>query len=57
MMGCARLISDTFAVGCIYDQPSVDRLQMLMKGGHQIASHTWSHTNLSLITRDQGVLA
>ena len=56
-MGCTQLISDTFAVGCIYDQPSVDRLQMLMKGGHQIASHTWSHTNLSLITRDQGVLA
>ncbi|PFH50025.1 carbohydrate esterase family 4 protein [Amanita thiersii Skay4041] len=36
--------------GCIYDEDSVNRVRHAYNNGHQIASHTWSHKNLSQIS-------
>jgi len=38
---------------CIYNQDAVDRLQYSFSHGHQIASHTWGHDNLTTLTEDQ----
>ncbi|KAJ2912557.1 hypothetical protein MD484_g7854, partial [Candolleomyces efflorescens] len=39
--------------GCIYDPDSVDRAKLVFNSGHQIASHTWSHADLSTLSWDQ----
>jgi len=38
---------------CIYDPDSVARVLYAHNQGHQIASHTWSHADLSTLTWDQ----
>src|SRR5947209_13775477 len=37
--------------GCIYDYAGA--LQNAYRSGHQIASHTWSHPDLTTLTNDQ----
>ncbi|TRM64700.1 carbohydrate esterase family 4 protein [Schizophyllum amplum] len=39
--------------GCIYDQDLVDGLKYAYSQGHQLASHTWSHSDLTTLTWDQ----
>jgi len=39
--------------GCIYDPDNVKRVKYAASKGHQIASHTWSHKNLTTLTWDQ----
>ncbi|QRV93299.1 chitin deacetylase [Ceratobasidium sp. AG-Ba] len=39
--------------GCIYDGDNAKRVKYLYDKGHQIASHTWSHANLSTLSWDQ----
>ncbi|KAF6765800.1 carbohydrate esterase family 4 protein [Ephemerocybe angulata] len=39
--------------GCIYDKDSVDRAWLVYNSGHQIASHTWSHADLTTLSQDQ----
>ncbi|KAF9534020.1 carbohydrate esterase family 4 protein [Crepidotus variabilis] len=38
--------------GCIYDQDMSARVQYAYKNGHQIASHTWSHADLTTLSWD-----
>jgi len=38
---------------CIYDEDSVARVQYAVQRGHQVASHTWSHTDLTTLSPDQ----
>lgn len=38
---------------CIYDQSSVDALKNAYSKGHQVASHTWAHKDLSTLSRDE----
>ncbi|KAF9257446.1 carbohydrate esterase family 4 protein [Marasmius fiardii PR-910] len=39
--------------GCIYDQDRVPDMQYAYKAGHQIASHTWSHADLTTLSNEQ----
>ncbi|KAG8733873.1 Carbohydrate esterase 4 protein [Ceratobasidium sp. 414] len=39
--------------GCIYDADNVKRVKYAYGKGHQIASHTWAHKDLSTLTWDQ----
>ncbi|KJA19829.1 carbohydrate esterase family 4 protein [Hypholoma sublateritium FD-334 SS-4] len=39
--------------GCIYDEDEAKRVKYAYDKGHQIASHTWLHSNLTLLTADQ----
>ncbi|KAK0194076.1 carbohydrate esterase family 4 protein [Armillaria mellea] len=38
---------------CIYDQAEIDRVKYVYNAGHQVASHTWSHADLTTLTWDQ----
>jgi len=38
---------------CIYDSDSVDRVRTAYNSGHQVASHTWAHRDLTTLTWDQ----
>ncbi|KAF8150188.1 carbohydrate esterase family 4 protein [Crassisporium funariophilum] len=38
---------------CIYDADSAKRVLYAYQKGHQIASHTWSHSDLTTLTWDQ----
>lgn len=38
---------------CIYDNDSAQRVQYVVAHGHQVASHTWSHTDLTTLNWDQ----
>jgi peptidoglycan/xylan/chitin deacetylase (PgdA/CDA1 family) len=38
---------------CIYDDAEIARVKHLYDHGHQIASHTWSHKNLTTLSWDQ----
>lgn len=38
---------------CIYDDDSVQRVQYAVAHGHQVASHTWSHSDLTTLNWDQ----
>ncbi|KAF8335846.1 chitin deacetylase [Cantharellus anzutake] len=38
---------------CIYTQPSQDLVKYAYQNGHQIASHTWAHLNLTQLTYDE----
>ncbi|KAF9263961.1 carbohydrate esterase family 4 protein [Marasmius fiardii PR-910] len=38
---------------CIYDNDIMDNVRYVYGQGHQVASHTWSHADLSTLTRDQ----
>ncbi|KIJ94301.1 carbohydrate esterase family 4 protein [Laccaria amethystina LaAM-08-1] len=38
---------------CIYDNDSAQRVQYAVAHGHQVASHTWSHTDLTTLNWDQ----
>lgn len=38
---------------CIYTDDNIKRMKHLKDKGHQLASHTWTHHNLSTLTRDQ----
>lgn len=63
----STIISDTLAaagakgtffvngknVGCIYDDASVASLKHAYALGHQVASHTWSHPDLTTLTEAQ----
>ncbi|POW07984.1 hypothetical protein PSTT_07860, partial [Puccinia striiformis] len=54
----ARQIKGTFFVngnnyGCIYDESTVQRLKRSFYQGHLIASHTWSHANISTLSATQ----
>ncbi|KAL0566895.1 hypothetical protein V5O48_015100 [Marasmius crinis-equi] len=39
--------------GCIYDQSHMDQVRFAYNQGHQVASHTWRHADLSTLTWDQ----
>jgi len=39
--------------GCIYDQANIDSVKYVYDRGHQVASHTWHHTDLTTLTWDQ----
>jgi len=39
--------------GCIYDADNQKRVKYAYDKGHQIASHTWSHADLTTLTWDQ----
>ncbi|KAH7334436.1 carbohydrate esterase family 4 protein [Rhizoctonia solani] len=39
--------------GCIYDADNMKRVKYAYDKGHQIASHTWAHKDLSTLTWDQ----
>jgi peptidoglycan/xylan/chitin deacetylase (PgdA/CDA1 family) len=38
---------------CIYDADSIKRVKYAYSKGHQVASHTWSHKDLTTLTWDQ----
>jgi len=38
---------------CIYTDESVKRVKYIYDKGHQVASHTWAHKNLTTLTFDQ----
>ncbi|KXN86829.1 Chitin deacetylase [Leucoagaricus sp. SymC.cos] len=38
---------------CIYDQNMVDNIKYVYSKGHQVASHTWAHKDLTTLTWDQ----
>ncbi len=42
-----------FTDECIYDQAEIDRVKYVYNAGHQVASHTWSHADLTTLTWDQ----
>ncbi|KAF8162753.1 carbohydrate esterase family 4 protein [Crassisporium funariophilum] len=42
-----------FFNGCIYDQANSDRVKYAYNQGHQVASHTWAHKDLTTLTWDQ----
>jgi len=42
------------ADGCIYDEENVERVQNVLKSGHQVASHTWTHPHLPDLSYEQG---
>ncbi|KIM40782.1 carbohydrate esterase family 4 protein [Hebeloma cylindrosporum] len=42
-----------FLYACIYDADEVKRVQYVYGKGHQVASHTWSHKDLTTLTWDQ----
>jgi peptidoglycan/xylan/chitin deacetylase (PgdA/CDA1 family) len=46
--GKATFFVNGFNYGCIYDR--ADTLKQVMKDGHQIASHTWSHPYLTQLS-------
>jgi len=39
--------------GCIYAPESIDRVKYVHDQGHQVASHTWFHKNLTTLTWEQ----
>ncbi|EDR10826.1 carbohydrate esterase family 4 protein [Laccaria bicolor S238N-H82] len=39
--------------GCIYDPEEVKRVKFAYNAGHQVASHTWAHKDLTTLTWDQ----
>ncbi|PPQ67968.1 hypothetical protein CVT24_003161, partial [Panaeolus cyanescens] len=39
--------------GCIYDEANAASLKYAYEHGHQIASHTWAHADLSTLSKDQ----
>ncbi|KAJ3506057.1 hypothetical protein NMY22_g17369 [Coprinellus aureogranulatus] len=38
---------------CIYDEPMVQSIKKAFNSGHQLASHTWSHKDLTTLSWDQ----
>ena len=40
----------SFTVACIYNDDSVDRLKYAYNHGHQLASHTWAHKDLTTLS-------
>jgi len=38
---------------CIYDADEIKRVKYAYSHGHQVASHTWSHKDLTTLTWDQ----
>ncbi|KAF8811737.1 glycoside hydrolase/deacetylase, partial [Phlegmacium glaucopus] len=38
---------------CIYDTDSAARVLYAVQHGHQVGSHTWSHTDLTTLSSDQ----
>ncbi|KAJ3517756.1 hypothetical protein NLJ89_g319 [Agrocybe chaxingu] len=42
--------------GCIYSEDNVKRVRYAYNQGHQIASHTWGHRDLTTLTWDQMAL-
>jgi peptidoglycan/xylan/chitin deacetylase (PgdA/CDA1 family) len=38
---------------CIYSTDSVNRLKYAYDRGHQLASHTWAHKDLTTLSWDQ----
>ncbi|TFK31594.1 hypothetical protein BDQ12DRAFT_729419 [Crucibulum laeve] len=39
--------------GCIYDIDNTNNISYAYNHGHQIASHTWAHRDLTLLTKDE----
>ncbi|KAF7424024.1 Carbohydrate esterase 4 protein [Pleurotus ostreatus] len=39
--------------GCIYDDANIKRVKYAYDKGHQVASHTWGHKDLTTLTWDQ----
>lgn len=37
---------------CIYDEDSVKRVKYVYDHGHQLASHTWAHKDLTTLSWD-----
>lgn len=37
---------------CIYDEDSVKRVKYVYDHGHQVASHTWAHKDLTTLSWD-----
>lgn len=47
------IITNVSLDGCIYTEDNAKRVKYAYDKGHQIASHTWSHANLSSLSWDQ----
>ena len=45
----------TYSVGCIYNTDAVDRVKYAYNQGHQVASHTWAHKDLTTLSFDQSM--
>ncbi|KAG6899669.1 hypothetical protein C0993_008129 [Termitomyces sp. T159_Od127] len=43
----------SFADQCIYDADEIKRVRYAFDKGHQVASHTWAHKDLTTLTWDQ----
>src|SRR5258708_3992036 len=39
--------------GCIYTAENAKRVKFAYDQGHQVASHTWAHRDLTILSRDQ----
>lgn len=39
--------------GCIYNEDQAKRVKYAYDKGHQVASHTWAHLNMSSLNWDQ----
>ena len=39
--------------GCIYTAENAKRVKFAYDQGHQVASHTWAHKDLTILSRDQ----
>ena len=48
-----RAFSKTHIDACIYTSDSVNRLKYAYERGHQLASHTWAHKDLTTLSLDQ----
>jgi len=51
LLGSSDMNGDNY--GCIYDEENVAILQQVYAAGHQIASHTWSHPDITTLSNDQ----
>jgi len=51
----AHLELKTHLVGCIYNADAVDRVKYAYNQGHQVASHTWAHKDLTTLSFDQSM--
>ncbi len=48
-----RLTDGMVPDDCIYNNDAMDRVRYAYNNGHQVASHTWSHSDLTTLSWDQ----
>lgn len=50
-------INSPFLDGCIYDPDEAQRILYAYQQEHMVSSHTWSHSDLNTLNRDESVYA